>query len=109
MGRHSRLLVAAAFALAFAAGGAHAQTSGRHPHPHARIAARAGDVVVHTGRSYLDPGTSAAVGTEDRYFSDTERYSFTQVGPSFSDNTAGFERLPTRFNPPGQTEPLFRF
>jgi hypothetical protein len=75
--------------------------------PHHPAVARGGDIVVRTPRSYLDPGTSAAVGTENHYFSDSVTYG--QTGPSFTSSTAGQELLPTRFNPPGQTEPLFRF
>lgn len=107
MARHSKFLIATALACALAAMlGADAQALVRHPH---HRLARGGDVVVHTGRSYLDPGTSAAVGSEDHYFSDTAPYSYTGLGPAFSADTAGFERLPSRFNPPGRPEPLFQF
>lgn len=68
-----------------------------------------GDVVVRTGRSYLNPGTNANVGTENRYFSDTTPYSYSRLGPTFSGPTAGFELLPDQFNPPGRPEPLFKF
>jgi len=60
-------------------------------------AAARGDVVVHTGRSYPDPGTSAPVGSEDHYFSDTAHYG--QQGPDYTRNTAGSELLPGRFGP----------
>jgi hypothetical protein len=72
-----------------------AQALDRHAHQHA--GARDGGVVVHTGRSYLDPGTSAAVGSEDHYFSDSTHYDLQ--GPDFTQNTAGFELLPGRFGP----------
>jgi hypothetical protein len=39
----------------------------RHPN--------AGRNIEQTRRSYLDPGTSATVGAENRYYSDTARYS----------------------------------
>lgn len=108
MARQSRILIVTAIALALAAMlGADAQALVRHPHH--RLVARGGDVVVHTGRSYLDPGTSAAVGSENHYFSDTAPYSFTGLGPSFTGAAAGFELLPSRFNPPGRAEPLFQF
>jgi hypothetical protein len=67
--------------------------SRRHPD------SRGGDVVVHTGRSYLDPGTSAEVGTEDRYFYDTAHYDFHSEGPDFTRNVGGFELLPGQFGP----------
>jgi hypothetical protein len=53
-----------------------------------------------TPRPYLDPGTSAAVGSEDHYFSDTARYSYSERGPSISSE---------RLDLPGAPEPLFRF
>jgi hypothetical protein len=66
---------------------------------HRHIVSRGGDIVVHTGRSYLDPGTTAEVGTEDRYFYDTAHYDFRSKGPDFTRNVAGFELLPGRFGP----------
>jgi hypothetical protein len=51
-------------------------------------------------RSYLDPGTSAVVGSENRYFSDVAPYSYRQLGPSFSSDS---------FNGPGEADPWFRF
>jgi hypothetical protein len=84
---------AGAFAIAAAlATSALAQDSYAHRH-----AARGGDVIVHTGRSYLDPGTSAAVGSENHYFSDTTQYA--GEGPDFTQNVGGFELLPGRFGP----------
>jgi len=56
-------------------------------------ASRGGDIIVHTGRSYLDPGASAEIGTEDRYFYDTAHYNLGSEGPAFTQNTAGFELL----------------
>jgi hypothetical protein len=53
-----------------------------------------------TRRSYLDPGTSAVVGSEDRYFSDTARYSYRQLGPAFTDEHFDLQTDP---------DPLFRF
>jgi hypothetical protein len=60
-------------------------------------AAAWGDVVAHTGRSYLDPGASTRVGSGDHYFSDTAHYG--QQGPDFTRNTAGSELLSGRFAP----------
>ena len=108
MTRHSKLLIVTALALAFAPlPGAEAQPKARHPQH--RVVARGGDVIVPTGRSYLDPGTSATVGSENHYFSDTTGYSFSNVGAPFTRDAAGFELLPTPANPPGRPEPLFQF
>ena len=102
MARHSRMLIAATLAFAFAATlGADAQALTRHPR-HRLV--RGGDVVVHTGRSYLDPGPSAAEGTEDRYFYDTAHTDFRSEGPDFTRNTGGFELLPTPYSLPGRQE-----
>lgn len=68
------------------------------------LVSRGGDVVVHTGRSYLDPGPSAAEGTEDRYFYDTAHTDFRSEGPDFTRNTGGFELLPTPYSLPGRQE-----
>ncbi|MGA2793970.1 MAG: hypothetical protein ABSE69_10615 [Roseiarcus sp.] len=107
MARQSKILTVTALSLALVAMlGADAQALVRHPH-HRLV--RGGEVVVHTGRSYLDPGTSAAVGSENHYFSDTAPYSFSGLGAPFTGATAGFELLPSRFNPPGRAEPLFQF
>jgi len=82
----------------------------RHQVAHRPPASPGGDVIVPTGRSYLDPGTSAAVGTEDRYAYETAHASdFHTEGPDFTRNTAGFELLPGPRDPPGQTGPLFVF
>jgi hypothetical protein len=66
---------------------------------HRRVASRNGDVIVHTGRSYLDPGTSAEVGTENRYFYDTAHYDLNTEGPDFMQNGVGFDLLPGQFGP----------
>lgn len=105
---HFRIFVASAVAVAsivLLAGGAQA-TEQRARHRHVAATHR-GDIIVHTGRSYLDPGTSATVGSENHYFSDTVPYG--PGGPTFSSAIGGQELLPTRFNPPGRYEPLFRF
>ena len=57
------------------------------------LVSRGADVIVHTRRSYLDPGTTAEIGTEDRYFSDTAHFDFRSEGPDFTRDTAGFELL----------------
>jgi hypothetical protein len=64
----------------------------RHPN--------AGRNIEQTRRSYLDPGTSAIVGTENRYYSDTARYSYRQLGPAFTNE---------HFDLPPDPDPLFRF
>jgi len=66
---------------------------------HRHMAPRGGDIVIHTGRSYLDPGTSAEIGTEDRYFYDTAHYDLNSEGPDFTRNGAGFGHLPGQFGP----------
>jgi hypothetical protein len=66
--------------------------SQRHP--------SAGRNVEQTHRSYLDPGTSAAVGSENHYLSDTARYSYRQLGPAFANE---------HFDLPAEPDPLFRF
>ena len=71
------------------------------------VSVERGDIVVHTGRSYLDPGTSAEVGSENHYFSDSIHYG--PQGSPFSSAIGGFENLPTPLNPPGRYEPLFVF
>src|ERR1700685_2006520 len=58
------------------------------------LVSRGDDVVVHTGRSYLDPGPSANEGTENRYFYDTAHYDMREEGPAFTANNGGFENLP---------------
>jgi hypothetical protein len=111
------LRTAAASLIAMAVGAmptANAQVSQpyhqRHPVAHRLPASRGGDVIVPTGRSYLDPGPSAEVGTENRYAYDTAHASdFNTEGPDFTRNVGGFELLPGPRDPPGQTEPLFVF
>ena len=100
---HLKILVVSSLALAasFASG---AEAQDRHIHRHA---ASHGDIVVHTGRSYLDLGTSAEVGSENHYFSDSIHYG--PQGSPFSSAIGGFENLPTPLNPPGRYEPLFVF
>jgi hypothetical protein len=93
---HSKRFIACAMAFALPATLAtSAQALDRHAHQH--VGARGGGVVVHTGRSYLDPGASAAVGSENHYFSDSTHYG--PQGPDFTQNTAGSELLPGRFGP----------
>jgi hypothetical protein len=108
MARHLKSLVIAA-AIAAAAGMliGDAQAAQRHHRGHA-VASR-GDIVVHTGRSYLDPGTSAEVGSENHYFSDSLGPSYGQLGIPFATSTAGNQLLPTRFYPGGRPQPLFQF
>jgi hypothetical protein len=56
--------------------------------------------IEQTRRSYLDPGTSAVVGSENRYYSDTARYSYRQLGPAFTNE---------HFDLQSDPDPLFRF
>ena len=94
--RHSKGLIACVAALAITATFAtSAQALVRHAHH--RVGVRGGDVVAHTGRSYLDPGASAAVGSENHYFSGSTHYG--QQGPDFTRNTGGSELLPGQFGP----------
>jgi hypothetical protein len=112
-----RLRTAAVAAIAFTIGAmptANAQVlqpyHQRHPAAHRPAVSRSDDVIVSTGRSYLDPGPSAEVGTENRYSYDTAHSSdFQSEGPDFTRNAGGFELLPGPRDPPGQTEPLFVF
>jgi hypothetical protein len=73
-----------------------AQALNRHAQRHP-IARRD---VEQTRRSYLDPGPSAIVGSEDRYYSDTARYSYRQLGPAFTNEHFDLQTDP---------DPLFRF
>jgi len=70
---------------------------------------RPGDIVVRPRRSYLDPGPSANVGTEDRYFYDTAHFDLGSEGPAFTRNSGGFENLPRPLDLPGRQESLFDF
>jgi hypothetical protein len=86
-------------AMIVAIGGAlltEAQASNRHA-PRHPIARRD---VEQAHRSYLDPGPSAIVGSEDRYYSDTARYSYRQLGPAFTNEHFDLQTDP---------DPLFRF
>lgn len=82
----------------------------RHHHAARHVAhyvAPAGDIVVHTGdTSYnQDPYTSFLAGP--RYYSDTALD--TDPGLVYPFGHFGQSVLPSRFSPPGQDEPLFRF
>ncbi|GEM_PF-3289432 len=103
----------AALGLAFAfSAPAEAQTrilQHRHHHHYARVApAPAGDIVVRTGRPVfypVDPYNEFLAGP--RYFVDTALdpdpglvYPFGHFGTAV---------LPSRFDPPGQSAPLFTF
>jgi hypothetical protein len=106
MARHSRILIASALAFVVSATlVVDARALERRHHRH--WVARGGDIVVYTGRSYLDPGTSAEIGSENHYFSDSVNYG--AEGPDFTSAIGGFELLPSRFNPPGRPEPLFQY
>ena len=113
--RSLNLCVAAALAATLAAPGAMAQSAPprRHVAIHHRVAAiPAGDIVVHAGRSYLDPGPPAwyEQGRGASYVdagTPSDALNSRDIGPSFG--LGGFEALPTRFNPPGSSGPLFTF
>jgi hypothetical protein len=97
---------AAALALAAAISTADAQTV-RHRQHYAAV--HPGDIVVHA-RSYLDPGTVALpgeIGTGNRYVTDSAPGAFRELGPTFGNGA--FDYMPSRFNPPGEPEPLFVF
>jgi hypothetical protein len=98
---------AAALALTMVASAAGAQTM---PRRHHQPVVHPGDIVVHAGRSYLDPGPATwnEVGTGNRYVGDTTPSSFLDYGP-FATNPGSFAVLPSRFNPPGPAQPLFVF
>ncbi|HLW90435.1 MAG TPA: hypothetical protein VKS78_03925 [Roseiarcus sp.] len=98
-------LLAAGLVLAVIAP-AHAAQPMRHRHHVARYVAPRGDIVVHTGRSYLDPGPSADLWTEDKYYADTVWAPDPALVYPFG--RFGLSVLPSRFDPPGQ-EPLFTF
>jgi hypothetical protein len=81
------------------------------PRSVARYAAPTGDIVVHTGRNLAytqnpsynqDPWQSFLAGPH--YYADTALTGPGQIY-SFGQTTV----LPSRFDPPGQSEPLFRF
>jgi hypothetical protein len=54
------------------------------------LVSRARDNVVHTGQSYLDPGTSAEIGTESLYFYDTAHCDFRSEGSAVTRDSTGF-------------------
>ena len=101
---------AAALALAAAVSTADAQTVRHSRHTHYAAVHPGGDIFVHAGRSYLDPGVAASpgeIGTGNRYVTDSAPSSFRELGPTFGNGA--FDYLPSRFNPPGRPEPLFEF
>ncbi len=109
MARSLNVWIAAALAVAIAAPAVAAPDAPapvRHPRHHVVI--HPGDIVVHARRSYLDPGPTGAVGTGNRYVTDSGPSSFADFGMPFAANR-GFDLLPSRFNPPGRPEPLFEF
>jgi hypothetical protein len=79
---------------------------GRHQR---HVAHHSGDLYVHTGRSYLDPGPTEIVGTRNRYVSDSLPTSFAEFGTPFTAHAGGTDLIPTRFSVPGRQEPLFQF
>jgi hypothetical protein len=77
---------------------------------HHRQITHSGEIYVHrAGRSYLDPGTSAVVGTQDRYSSDSRPYSFSLVGSPLAAHSGSWDLLPNQFTAPGRDSPLFQF
>ena len=103
---------AAALGLAMAASAADAQMAPPHRHlHHYSNVVHPGDIVVHAGRSYLDPGPAVAseVGTGNRYVGDTTPSSFADFGGAMSARPGSFAVLPGRFDTPGLVDPLFVF
>jgi hypothetical protein len=99
-------LAVSGVALALIAPASAAQPT-RHRHQHiGHYVAPAGDIVVHTGRSYLDPGPSADLWTEDKYYADTVWAQDPALVYPFG--KFGVSTLPSRFDPPGQY-PIFTF
>jgi hypothetical protein len=104
------LLALSALSLTIAAS-APAQAVERDSHHHHRHYARAaGDVVVHTAPDRpafypVDPYSDFLAGP--RYYSDTALD--TDPGLVHPFGRFGDSVLPSRFNPPGQSEPLFTF
>ena len=85
MARSLNIWVATALAFAIAAPGAQALV--RHPRHHF---IHSGDIVVHARRSYLDAGPTGAVGTGNRYVTDTSPASFVNLGMPFSAHMSEF-------------------
>jgi hypothetical protein len=89
------------------------QQPSSRPHKPSLSAAGQGDIVVHTGRNITytpnpsynqNPYQSFLAGTYQHYYADTALAGSGQVY-SFGQTST----LPSRFDPPGQVEPLFRF
>jgi hypothetical protein len=100
---------------------AETQTQAKHARAHHRYSAMhyarnqeaandAGQIVVHTGRNFptMTPDyPNDPLATRDAYFVDTALA--TDPGQEYPFGIFGQSGLPSRFNPPGQDEPLFRF
>jgi len=99
MVRSAKIWLAAALALAIATPEAQALT--RH---HAR---HGGDIYVRApaARSYLTAGPTGGVGTGNRYVTDTIPGSIANLGSPFASRMGSV--LPSDFNPPGRSAPLF--
>jgi hypothetical protein len=65
------------------------------------------DVIVHTGRNYPVVVPTQPLENGAPYFVDTALA--TDPGQDYPFGIQGQSVLPSRFNPPGQSEPLFRF
>ena len=98
------LNVGVAAALVFAIAAPEAQAVVRHPRDQA---VPPGHIIVHARRSYLDPGPTGAVGTGNRYVTDTAPASLAELGSTFGAFMGSV--LPSRFNPPGRPAPLVEF
>ena len=92
---------------------AEAQQPPRHSPPHktALAVAAPGQIVVHTGRDIVytpnpsyNPDSRQVFLAGPHYYADTALASPGETY-SFGQSTV----LPSRFDPPGQVEPLFRF
>jgi hypothetical protein len=65
------------------------------------------EVIVHTGRNYPVMVPTQPLENGAPYFVDTALA--TDPGQDYPFGIQGQSVLPSRFNPPGQDEPLFRF
>lgn len=107
MRRLASVLVLLAAGVGLSASPALAQR--RHAVRVAHFAATAPPLTVH-GRSFLDPGVVAPVGSETHYVQDIMQPSQDLMEEGFGRSKFGNETLPGRYIlVPGRPEPLFEF
>jgi hypothetical protein len=115
---NKELAAFAAVGLALAVvGPAQAETVQKHSHAHRYTAVHyarsheaaneSNEVIVHTGRNYPTMVPTQPLENGAPYFVDTALA--TDPGQDYPFGIQGQSVLPSRFNPPGQDEPLFRF